>query len=117
VVVSRDVERANPVCATRNTVLGAVHWLSGMRDHESIFHFDFRQRSWFVARITSLGGLGNHVSYGRAAVSVAGIVASGGLASRVLASVHLVPLVSGVCAQSARMSLDHPVRCANSNVR
>jgi hypothetical protein len=59
-----------------------------MRDHESIFHFDFRQRSWFVARLTSLGGLGNHVSYGCAAVWVAGILASGGLASRVLASAN-----------------------------
>ena len=115
-VVSPDVERPNPVCATRNKVLGAVHHFSGMRDLESIFRFDFRQRPWFVARLTTLGGLGDHVSYGCEAVSVAGILASGGLASRVLASVHLVPLVSGVCAQSPRLSLD-PLRYTKSHVR
>jgi hypothetical protein len=84
-----------------------------MRNHQSIFHFfDFCQRSRSVARITSLGCLGNYAGYGYPALSVAGILASGWFAPRLLASVHLVSVVAGVRAQSSRLAvMGVPRRC------
>ena len=110
VVVSADVERANPVRATRNTILGDAHLFVGVRDHQSIFHFGFSQRPWFVARHTSLDCLGHHFANGYPAVPLAGTLASHWSASGALASVYDVSVGSGVLAESSRLPVDS-LRC------
>jgi hypothetical protein len=73
VVVSPDVERANPVRGTWNTILDAVHGFSLARDCQSIFNFGLSERLWRVARHTSLACLGHHFAIGYPAVQVAGL--------------------------------------------
>jgi hypothetical protein len=116
VVVSADVERDNPVRAYRNTILGAVHRLVGVRDHKSIFHFDFKHRSWFVARRTSLDCLGHYYANGYPAVPVAGTLASHWGAPGALASVYDVSNGSRMLAESSRLPVDYP-RWLNPHVR
>jgi hypothetical protein len=110
VVVSADVERANPVRTTRNTILDDAHRFVGVRNHKSIFHFGFSQRPWLLARHTSLDCLGHHFANGYQAVPLAGTLASHWSASGALASVYDVSVGSGVLAESSRLPVDS-LRC------
>ena len=115
-VVSADAERVKPIRTTRNTILGDARRFVGVRDHESIFHFGFSQRSRFVARPSSLDCLGHHFANGCPAVPVAGTVASRWSAFGALAAVYDVSMGSGVLAESSRLPLDS-LTCRNPHVR
>ena len=98
--MSVNVERVNPVRTTRNTILGDAHRFVGVRDHQSIFHFDFSQRLWDVARRTPLDCLDHHFVDGYPAVPMARTLAPHWSATGALASVCDVSNGSGMLAES-----------------
>ena len=102
-VVSADAERLRPVRTTRNTILGHAHRLAGVRDHQSIFHFNFSQRPWDVAWHTSLGRLGHYFIDGYPSVPMAGTLAPHWSASGAVASAYDVSDGSGMLAESSRL--------------